>query len=133
MSHDYLVHPVAVAATTQVKLCPCDEEEPHIWFHLIEAQFAAAGIKSQKLKYANSLANLLKQVLRDILDTLDVYNESDEPFDCLKDPLLGQFRKSKLWKKTQQEVRQHWFIYSYISAYIQALYMYCPGLLEYIH
>jgi hypothetical protein len=30
-----------------------------------------------------------------------------------------------------QEVRQHWFIYSYIAAYIQALYMYCPVLLEY--
>jgi hypothetical protein len=29
-----------------------------------------------------------------------------------------------LWKKAQREVRQHWFIYSYISAYIQALYMY---------
>ncbi len=39
---------------------------------------------------------------------------------------------SPLWKKAQREVRQHWFIYSYISAYIQALYMYCPGLLEYI-
>ena len=40
--------------------------------------------------------------------------------------------KAVLWKETQREVRQHWFIYSYISAYIQALYMYCPGLLEYI-
>ncbi len=37
-----------------------------------------------------------------------------------------------VWKETQREVRQHWFIYSYISAYIQALYMYCPGLLEYV-
>jgi hypothetical protein len=25
-------------------------EKPHIWFRLIEAQFAAAGIRSQKLK-----------------------------------------------------------------------------------
>jgi hypothetical protein len=95
MSHDDLVHPVASAATTQVKLCPYDEDEPHIWFHLIEAQFAAAVIKSQKPKYANSLANLPKQVLQDILDTFDICNESDEPFDCLKDTLLGQFRKSK--------------------------------------
>ncbi len=39
---------------------------------------------------------------------------------------------TSLWKETQREVRQHWFIYSYISAYIQALYMYCPGLLEYV-
>jgi hypothetical protein len=36
-----------------------------------------------------------KQVLWDILDTLDVCNNSDEPFDFLKNTLLGQFGKSK--------------------------------------
>ncbi len=77
------------------KLCPYDEEEPHIWFRLIEAQFAAAGIRSPKLKYANALANLPKQVLRDILDTLDVCNDSDDPFDHLKNTLLRQFGNSK--------------------------------------
>ncbi len=95
ITRDNLTTLVAAAATTQVKLCPYDEEEPHIWFHLIEAQFAAAGIRSQKLKYANALASLPKQVLRDILNTLDVCNESDEPFDYLKTTLLGQFGKSK--------------------------------------
>jgi hypothetical protein len=95
MSPDDLTYPVAAAATAQVNLCPYDEEEPHIWFRLIEDQFAVAGIRSQKLKYANALAHLPKQVLRDILDTLDVCNDSDEPFDCLKDTLLGQFGKSK--------------------------------------
>jgi hypothetical protein len=68
----------AAAATAQVKLCPYDQEEPHIWFRLIEAQFAAAEIRSKKLKYANALASLSKQVLQDILDTLDVCNDSDE-------------------------------------------------------
>jgi hypothetical protein len=72
MTHDDLTSPVTAAATSQVKLCPYDEEEPHIWFCLIEAQFAAAGIKSQNLKYANANASLLKQVLWDILDTLDI-------------------------------------------------------------
>jgi hypothetical protein len=72
MTRDVLTTPVAAAATTQVKLCPYDEEEPHIWFRLIEAQFAAAEIRSQELKYANALSSLPKQVLRDILDTLDV-------------------------------------------------------------
>ncbi len=95
MARDSLTTPVAAAAITQVKLCPYDEEGPHIWFRLIEAQFAAAGIRSQKLKYANTLANLPKQVLRDILDTLDVCNESDETYDCSKNNLFGQFRKSK--------------------------------------
>jgi hypothetical protein len=79
-----LTSAVTAAATSQVKLCPYNEEEPHIWFRLIEAQYAAAGIKSQKLKYASALASLPKQVLRDILDTLDICNDSDEPFDFLK-------------------------------------------------
>jgi hypothetical protein len=95
MSRDDLNRPVVTAATAPVKLCPYDEEEPHIWFHLIEAQFAVAGIRSQKLKYANALTSLPKQVFRDILDTLDVCNDSDKPFDCLKNTLLGQFGKSK--------------------------------------
>jgi hypothetical protein len=95
MTREDLTSPVAAAATSQVKLCPYDEEEPHIWFRLIEAQIAAAGIKSQKLKYANALASLPKQVLRDILDTLEVCNNSDELFEFLKNILLGQFGKSK--------------------------------------
>jgi hypothetical protein len=95
MSRDDLTSPVAAAATSQVKHCPCDEEEPHIWFRLIKAQFAAAGIKSQKLANANALASLPKQVLQDILDTIDVCNCSDERFDFLKNTLLGQFGKSK--------------------------------------
>jgi hypothetical protein len=80
-----------------VKLCPYDEKEPHIWFHPVKAQFAAAGIRSQKLKYANALASLPKQVLRDILDTIDVCNDSDQPFDRLKEVLLRRFRKS-MWQ-----------------------------------
>ncbi len=95
MTCEDLTSPVAAAATTQVKLCPYDEEEPHIWFRLIEVQFAVAGIKSQKLKYANALTSLPKQVLGDILDTLDVCSDSDEPFDFLKNTLLRQFGKSK--------------------------------------
>jgi hypothetical protein len=50
MTRDDLTTPVAAAATTQVKLCPYDEEEPHIWFRLIKAQFTALGIRSQKQK-----------------------------------------------------------------------------------
>jgi hypothetical protein len=95
LTREDLTSPVAAAATSQVKLCPFDEEEQHIWFCLIEAQFAAAGIKLQKLKYANILASLPKQVLRDILDTLDVCNDSDEPLDFLKNTLLQQFGKGK--------------------------------------
>jgi hypothetical protein len=95
MTRDDLTSPVTAAATAKVKLCTYDEEDPHIWFRLIEAQFAAVGIKSQKLKYANAIASLPKQVLRNILDTLDVCNDSAKPFNFLKDTLLGQFGKRK--------------------------------------
>ncbi len=94
MTREDPIHPVAAAATTQVELCPFDEE-PHIWVRFTEAQFAVAGIRSQKLKYANALASLHKHVLWDILDTLDVCNDSDEPLHLLKNTLLGQFGKSK--------------------------------------
>jgi hypothetical protein len=52
----------------------------------------------------NALASLPKQVLRDILDTLDVCNNSDEPFDFLKNTLLGQFGKSK-WQSCFELLR----------------------------
>ncbi len=49
----------------------------------------------QKLEYANALPSLPKEVLQDILDTLDVCTDSDHPFDLLKTVLLRQFGKSK--------------------------------------
>jgi hypothetical protein len=82
MSHSDNGQTIAMAATSQVKLCP---------YCLIEVQFAAAGIKSQKLMYADALASLPKQVLRDILNTVDFCNKSDQPFDLLKEVLVGQF------------------------------------------
>jgi hypothetical protein len=95
MSHSDNVQIVATAATSEVKLCPYDEEELAIWLHLIKAQVTNAGIRSQKLKYANGMASLPKQVLWEILDIVHVCNESDQPFDLLKKVLLGQFGKSK--------------------------------------
>jgi hypothetical protein len=44
MSHSDNVQTVVAAETSQVKLCPYDEQEPAIWFCLIEAQFVVAGI-----------------------------------------------------------------------------------------
>jgi hypothetical protein len=47
------------------------------------------------LKYATALVNLPKQVLGDILDTVNACNKSDQPFDDLKIVQLEQFGKSK--------------------------------------
>ncbi len=43
MSHSDNAQTVVAAATSQVKLCPSDEEELATWFRLIEAQFVAVG------------------------------------------------------------------------------------------
>jgi hypothetical protein len=56
MTREDLNSHTAAAATVQVKLCLYDEEEPH-FFLLIEAPCAVAGIKSQKLKYANAIVS----------------------------------------------------------------------------
>ncbi len=72
---------VAVAATTQVKLCPYDDRR--------------SGNQIAKIRYTNALDSLPKQVLWDILDTVDVCNESDQTFDLLKEVLFGQYGKSK--------------------------------------
>jgi hypothetical protein len=53
------------------------------------------GNQVAKTQVRQCFGHLPKQVLRDILDTVDVCNESDQPFDLLKDILLGQFGKSK--------------------------------------
>jgi hypothetical protein len=65
-------------------------------FRLIEAHFAAAVIRLQKLKYDNALASLPKQVLQNILDTIAVCNNSDQPFDQLKKVLLGTIWKEQV-------------------------------------
>jgi hypothetical protein len=84
----------AAVTPSQVKLCPCNEEEPAIWFRLIEAQFATNGIKTQKLKYANALANRPKKVLWDILDIVDAFKDFNHPFDDLKAVLFGDLARA---------------------------------------
>ncbi len=58
-------------------------------------EFKCSQDSNSDLQNIKSLASLAKQVLQGILDTLDVCNDSDEPFDCLKVTLFGQFGKSK--------------------------------------
>jgi hypothetical protein len=47
------------------------------------------------LRQVSDRKNSKKQIQPDTLDTLDVCNDSDQPFYQLKEVLLGQFGKSK--------------------------------------
>jgi hypothetical protein len=79
MSRDDLTHPVAAAATAQVKLCPFDEEEPHIWFRPSRLSLQRQGSDPKSSNTIDALASLHKQVLWDIFDTLDVCYNLNEP------------------------------------------------------
>ncbi|OBQ36655.1 MAG: hypothetical protein AN484_25530 [Aphanizomenon flos-aquae WA102] len=83
------------AAIASLKLVPYDNENPAIWFRLIDAQFLAAGIRAEKTRYAQALPSLPISVLRDILDICDQCDVSDEPYTLLKSSLIGQYGKSK--------------------------------------
>ncbi len=57
MSGEDLTTPVAAAATAQVKLCPYDEEEPHILVPPHQGPVCSSRDQITKLKYANNLAS----------------------------------------------------------------------------
>ncbi len=96
MSHSDSVQTVAEAMTSQVKLCAYDKEEPAVWFHLIEAQFTAVGIKSQKLKYSNALASLPMQVPQDILDTVNCLQWIRSTFWSFERSFAWEVRKEQI-------------------------------------
>jgi hypothetical protein len=56
--------------------------------------------KYKKNQYTNAFANLQKQVLRDIFDTVDTFNG----VECSFDELLGDFGKSK-WQSYSELLR----------------------------
>jgi hypothetical protein len=95
MTRDDFTSPVVAAATAQVKFVLTMRRK-----HTFGSASSRPSLQRQEsnhknTKYANALASLPKQVLRDILDTLDVCNDSAELFDFLKNTLLGQYGKSK--------------------------------------
>jgi hypothetical protein len=94
MTREDLTSPVAAAATSQVTLC-LTMRRNRIFGSASSRPSCSGRNQLTKLKYANALASLPKQVLQHILDTLDVCSDSDKPFDFLKNTLLGQFGKSK--------------------------------------
>jgi hypothetical protein len=65
------------------------------------------------------------------LNMLCVHAARPSPWTCCMNMNMNiemsvklSLKMMMMWKEAQQLVRQHWFIDSYISAYIQTLYMY---------
>ncbi len=83
MTREDLTSPVAAAATAQVKLCPYDEEEPHIGSASSRPslQWQESNHKSSNMPMP--LPACPSKSFGTYYVTLDVCNDSDEPFDFL--------------------------------------------------
>ncbi len=105
MSCNDLTDLVAAAATAQVKLCPHDEEEHHIYFHLIEAQFAGG---------------------RDQIPKTQVCQCSDQPAQASP---LGHFRHTRCLQRLRQafwllkKTLHSWFRNSKWQSYFELLHL----------
>jgi hypothetical protein len=95
MSHSDNGQTVAAAVTCQVKLCPKMRRN---WPSGSASSRGSSPQQASNLKSSGTpmlWPAFLSKSFRTFLDTVYVCNESDQPFDLLKEVLLGQFRKSK--------------------------------------
>ena len=86
MAHD---KPHAAVHTVSLKLPPFWQEDPALWFHQMEAQFATKGITQQVTKYHYIVGSLAPEIAREVRDVI-VTVPAVAPFDTLKERLVSR-------------------------------------------
>ena len=86
MAHD---EPRAAVHTVSLKLPPFWQEDPALWFHQVEAQFATNGITQQLTKYHYIVGSLAPEIAREVRDII-VTVPAVAPFDSLKERLVSR-------------------------------------------
>ena len=86
MAHD---KPRAAVHTVSLKLPPFWQDDPALWFHQVEAQFATKGITQQLTKYNYIVSSLAPEIGREVRDVI-VTVPADAPFDTLKERLVSR-------------------------------------------
>jgi hypothetical protein len=92
--------PPAVAAVS-VKLPPFWVDNAEVWFLQAEAQFAIAGISSERTAFYHVLTALPQHVVVSVLDVVRSAATAAAPFLDLKQRLLGGYTQSK-WSRMFQ-------------------------------
>lgn len=82
-----------INAVTEVKLTPFFESDPELWFVLVESQFAARQITSDKTKYFHTVSHLTSSVASRIKDKLIPPYENGK-YESLKKELIAIFSES---------------------------------------
>jgi hypothetical protein len=93
--------PPAAVAAVAVKLPPFWVDNAEVWFLQAEAQFAIAGITSERTAFYHVLAALPQHVVVSVLDVVRTAATATSPFTDLKNRLLSGYTQSK-WSRMFQ-------------------------------
>jgi hypothetical protein len=93
--------PPAQVSAVAVKLPPFWVDNAEVWFLQAEAQFAIAGITSERTAFNHVLAALPQHVVVSVLDVVLAAGTAAAPFTDLKTRLLGGYTQTK-WARMFQ-------------------------------
>jgi hypothetical protein len=95
------VQPAAPVAAAAVKLPPFWSDNAEVWFLQAEAQFAIAGISSERTAFYHVLTALPQHVIVSVIDVVRTAATAVSPFSDLKARLLSGYTQSK-WSRMFQ-------------------------------
>lgn len=75
-----------IVSTVGLQSQPFWSHNPRGWFHVVECQFNARSVKSQRHKFDHVVPLLPESIIMEIMDILD--NPPDCPYDALKEAVL---------------------------------------------
>jgi hypothetical protein len=93
--------PAVPVAAVAVKLPPFWVDNAEVWFLQAEAQYAIAGITSERTAFYHVLTALPQHVIVSVLDVVRTAATATSPFTDLKQRLLGSYMQSK-WSRMFQ-------------------------------
>lgn len=83
----------AIGAVSEVKLVPFYENDPDLWFKIIEAQFEARKITSDRSRYFHVVAHLSSTVAQQVKDVISSAY-TDGKFEELKKSLIAIYAET---------------------------------------
>ena len=96
---DDLINPAPAGAGTHavgVKLPEFWDKTPQAWFRQAEAAFRRSRITEQLTMFDYTVMKLSQETMVAVGDALDAAEESDTPYDVLKERLLATYQKTPL-------------------------------------
>lgn len=87
----------SISGITEVKLVPFYENDPDLWFKIIEAQFETRKITSERNKYFHVVSHLSSTVAQQVKDVIST-PFADGKFKMLRQALLAIYAETATQK-----------------------------------